>query len=64
LEYDALARQALASGAEAGELFNIPALERIGRAKTAPEENWKDEYKSLYEAIKRELFAKGGAGND
>ncbi|MDR0952272.1 MAG: V-type ATP synthase subunit A, partial [Oscillospiraceae bacterium] len=61
LEYDVLGRQALAAGAEAGDLFEIPALERIGRAKTAPEENWKEEYKSIYEALKRELFAKGGA---
>ena len=63
LEYDKLCRAAIAKGAAASALFNIPARERIGRAKSVPEA----EYPMVYEAIRKDMAdqidaaaAKGG----
>ena len=63
LEYDKLCRAAIAKGAAAAALFDIPARERIGRAKSVPEA----EYPMVYEAIRKDMAdqidaaaAKGG----
>ncbi len=63
LEYDKLCRAAIAKGAAASALFDIPARERIGRAKSVPEA----EYPMVYEAIRKDMAdqidaaaAKGG----
>ena len=56
-------RAAIAKGAAASALFDIPARERIGRAKSVPEA----EYPMVYEAIRKDMAdqidaaaAKGG----
>ena len=63
LEYDKLCRAAIAKGAAASALFDIPTRERIGRAKSVPEA----EYPMVYEAIRKDMAdqidaaaAKGG----
>ena len=63
LEYDKLCRAAIAKGAAASALFDIPARERIGRAKSVPDA----EYPMVYEAIRKDMAdqidaaaAKGG----
>ena len=40
LSYDVLCRDAIAKGASAQELFQIPAREQIGRAKSVPAEEY------------------------
>ena len=51
LDYDRLCREAAAAGADVNELFSIPARVGIGRAKSVPA----DEYKENYEALSREM---------
>ena len=53
LDYDKLCRAAIAKGADVEELFQIPAREKIGRAKSVPE----DEYVSVYAAIRTDMEA-------
>ena len=64
LEYDTLCRDAIARGAKIADLTNIDARERIGRAKSVPD----DEYAEVYEKIRedmttqiRKIVAKAGA---
>lgn len=51
LKYDDLCRVALAKGVSLHPLVDIPARERIGRAKDVPE----DEYKVTYSDIEKEM---------
>ena len=51
LKYDALCREAIAKGAVAAKLFDIPAREQIGRAKSVPE----DRYKTVYAQIAKDM---------
>ncbi|QNL45487.1 V-type ATP synthase subunit A [Oscillibacter hominis] len=51
LNYDALCRAAIAKGAPAAKLFDIPAREKIGRAKSVEV----DEYAQAYAAIETEM---------
>ena len=51
LSYDKLCRDAIAKGASAGKLFEIPARERIGRAKSVPVA----EYPQVYDQIQTEM---------
>ena len=51
LEYETLCRDAIAKGAEAAKLFNIPVREKIGRAKSVPV----DEYEKAYQDIRAEM---------
>ncbi len=53
LNYDKLARAALAQGADLKKLSAIPAKEKIGRAKTVPS----DKYVAEYTAIGKEIAA-------
>ncbi len=64
LEYDRLCRAAIEKGASAAALFEIPFRERIGRAKTIPD----DEYPAAFQDMAREMVeqidaivAQGGA---
>ena len=64
LDYDKLCRAAIEKGAEAADLFAIPFRERIGRAKTVPDE----EYPAAFAEMAKEMVeqidaiaAKGGA---
>lgn len=53
LDFDVLARAAIANGTELNKLLAIPAKEKIGRAKTVPAE----EYKAVYTQIAAEMKA-------
>ena len=51
LKYEDLCRGAIGKGAVPAQLFDIPAREKLGRAKSVPEE----EYRAAYEAIGQEM---------
>ena len=51
LNYETLCRDAIAKGAQTAKLFDIPAREKIGRAKSVPA----DEYEETYAQIEREM---------
>ena len=51
LDYDKLCRAAIEKGADVEQLFQIPAREKIGRAKSVPE----NEYASAYDALRTEM---------
>ena len=51
LEYDKLCRDAIARGAAVTKLFEIPVREKIGRAKSVPE----DAYAAAYEQMRAEM---------
>ena len=57
LNYETLCRDAIAKGAQAAKLFDIPAREKIGRAKSVPA----DEYVEAYAQIEREMAQEIGA---
>ncbi len=59
LRYDSLCRAAIATGAEAAPLFEIPQREAIGRAKSLPEEEYIAAYAAMDEAMEREIHAAG-----
>ncbi|MCD7947555.1 MAG: V-type ATP synthase subunit A [Oscillospiraceae bacterium] len=64
LEYDALCRSAIERGADAAELFEIPAREQIGRAKGVPEAEYKTVYMEIAASMRKEIEViaeKGGA---
>ena len=63
LDYDKLCRAAIEKGADVEELFQIEARERIGRAKSVPEEDYASAYAALrtdMEAQIAAIAAKGG----
>ena len=51
LDYDKCCRDAIAKGAPVAKLFDIPAREKIGRAKSVPA----DEYEQAYEQMRSEM---------
>ena len=53
LHYEELCRAAIAKGAPVAKLFDIPAREQIGRAKSVPAE----EYVQVYAQIERDMAA-------
>ena len=57
LEYDRLCRAAIEKGAPTAELFNIPARERIGRAKSVEAEQYVDVYADIAASMAREIDA-------
>ena len=64
LDYDKLCRAAIGKGARTEDLFAIPFREKMGRAKSVPE----DQFVSVYADMAREMAeqidaaaAKGGA---
>ena len=63
LSYDVLCRDAIAKGASAQELFQIPAREQIGRAKSVPAEEYAAVYAKIQSDMEQqiaEIAAKGG----
>ncbi|MCI8479074.1 MAG: V-type ATP synthase subunit A [Oscillospiraceae bacterium] len=63
LDYDRLCREAIAKGAPTAALFEIPFRERMGRAKSVPD----DQYNKVYAEMAKEMadqidaiVAKGG----
>ena len=57
LDYDRLAREAIAKGAELRPIFEIPAREQIGRAKFVEAEEYVQVYADITEAMEREIAA-------
>ncbi len=62
--YDSQCRAAVEKGGSLNDLFAIPAREGIGRAKSVPADQYKDNYAALSAQMEREINAiaeKGGA---
>ncbi len=55
LDYDKLCRDAIVKGAPAAKLFNIPARERIGRAKSVPAEEYAQVYADISASMEKEI---------
>ncbi len=53
--YEDRARRAIAAGADIEDVCNLPVHESIGRAKTAPNENFKDEFAKIKTEIATQL---------
>ena len=64
LTFDTLGRDALGKGADMKALFAIGAKERIGRAKMAAPDTYKQEYASILEQMKNEIDAVIAGGED
>ena len=63
LKYDKLCRSAIAAGASVMELFQIPAREKIGRAKSVPVDQYVDAYAQIDAEMTQQIeaiAAKGG----
>ena len=62
LQYDAVCREAIGSGTDMNKLFNIPARERIGRAKMVPQDEVVKTYDGIIDEMKAEVaeIAEGG----
>jgi V/A-type H+-transporting ATPase subunit A len=62
LDYDRLCREALSQGADMNALFEIPAREQIGRAKTVPAEEYAEVYARISDNMKLQIdeIAAGG----
>ncbi len=64
LDYDKNCRAAIAKGAEASDLFAIPFRERIGRAKTVPDEEYPAAFAEMAQEMVEQIdaiVAEGGA---
>ena len=64
LDYDKQCRAAIAKGAPTSELFEIPFRERIGRAKTVPDEEYPAAFAEMAKEMAEQIdaiVAKGGA---
>ncbi len=57
LDYDKLCRAAIEKGAPAAELFGIGSREKIGRAKSVPEDEYVRAYAAMAEAMEKEIDA-------
>ena len=55
LDYDKLCRVAIEKGAPAAKLFEIPARERIGRAKSVPADEYAQVYAGISAAMEQEI---------
>ena len=55
LDYDKLCRAAIEKGAPAAKLFEIPARERIGRAKSVPADEYAQVYADISAAMEKEI---------
>jgi V/A-type H+-transporting ATPase subunit A len=63
LEYDRLCRAAIAKGAPVMQLFEIPAREKVGRAKSVPAEEYAKVYADIQSEMEQEIAdiaAQGG----
>ena len=64
LSYDVLCRDAIAKGASAQELFQIPAREQIGRAKSVPAEEYAAVYDQIQSDMEQQIAAIAAKGRD
>ena len=55
LDYDKLCRDAITKGAPTAKLFEIPARERIGRAKSVPADEYSQVYADISDAMEKEI---------
>ena len=55
LDYDKLCRSAITKGAPTAKLFEIPARERIGRAKSVPANEYAQVYADISASMEREI---------
>ena len=55
LDYDKLCRDAIVKGAPAAKLFDIPARERIGRAKSVPADEYAQVYADISASMEQEI---------
>ena len=55
LDYDKLCRDAITKGAPTAKLFEIPARERIGRAKSVPADEYSQVYADISASMEREI---------
>ena len=63
LTYDKLCRDAIGKGADADELFSIPARDRLARAKSVDPDKYESVYQSIHDDIVsqvEEIITKGG----
>ena len=64
LDYDKLCRAAIEKGANVSELFTIPFREKMGRAKSVPDDQFPTVYAEMAREMEEEIeaiAAKGGA---
>ena len=64
LQFDTLARAAIANGSELKKLNAIPAKEKIGRAKTVPADRYAAEYAQIGAEMKAQIEAITMGGED
>ena len=64
LDYDRLCREAIGKGADVAKLFVIPAREKIGRAKSVPEETYAAEYEQIRTEMTQEIAAVAAQGGE
>ncbi len=64
IEFDKLARAAVSNGVDLEKLVNIPAKEKIGRAKTVPADQYKAEYTQIGEEMRKQIEEASQGGED
>ena len=64
IEFDKLARAAVSNGVDLEKLVNIPAKEKIGRAKTVPADRYKAEYTLIGEEMRKQIEEASQGGED
>ena len=64
LRYETLCREAIAKGAVATKLFEIPSREKIGRAKSVPVETYVQEYEKINAEMEQEIAAVTAQGGE
>ena len=64
LDYDTLCRAAIKKGAATAELFQIPAREKIGRAKSVPADEYEKAYADIRTEMEQEISAVAAKGGE
>ncbi len=64
LDFDTLCRNAMNQSADLLRLVNIPARERIGRAKMVPEDEYREAYKRIFEDMKNQINEISAGGDE
>ena len=64
LSYDKLCRGAIAQGAPVTKLFDIPAREKIGRAKSVPVEEYPQVYGQIQTEMEQQIEAIAAQGGE
>ncbi len=64
LNYETLCRAAIGKGAAVMQLFDVPAREKIGRAKSVPVEEYDQVYQQIQTDMEREIDAVAAQGGD